>query len=193
MAKMCPACNLKHKNSATKCAGCGAELSHSESYVHKKRIIILSIISLLLIVATVLSIVYFTSSRAKLRRLMRDFKKGDIDGVMELFPDFLLNARDENFYYFEVQLPNAVKHFSENPFSYRIDKMGNPTSRELDSIVEHLEDYTPYGYDRNKLEDAKMAMLTIRGTSPVNLGSSFDRLLFLKYDGKWYWWPFFYY
>ena len=191
MVKYCTQCNLKHSNSAEKCASCGAELARRESDVKKKKIIIIALISVLLIAAIIAGIVIFTGPKAKFRQIIRAFKSGDVDAVISTMPEFLINSGEIDDY-LEGQLPRAVSEWSEFKFSYRIDQCSSPSTKEKYNVINHLNSMEKYGYDSDKLENIKVVMYTITGSAPSNLGSGFDKYILIKYDGVWYWWPFYY-
>lgn len=186
MAKICTQCNLKHSNNATKCVQCGSELEIIKSDLIKKRIIIASIISILLIAAIVCSVIIFTGPKAAIRRLIRDFKQGDVEGVVSHLPDFVVNYHGNEFIV-EFYKEN-VKRVSEYFVSYNIDKIANPSSSDDTSVREVLSYYEDYGYDSSKLEEIKVAWLETRAGVNPSFSSQFsDKLIFIKYDGKWYW------
>ena len=189
MAKYCTQCNLKYSNSAEKCVSCGAELAVRESDVKKKKIVIIALISVLLIAAIVVGIVIFTGPKAKVRQIIRSFKRGDVDAVISTLPEFLINSGEIDDY-LAGQLPMAVSEWSEFKFSYNIDQCSSPSTKERSNVLQHLDSMKKYGYDSNKLEDMKVVLFSFTGTSPSNLGSGFDKYILIKYDGTWYWWPF---
>lgn len=191
MAKICPNCNLKHQSHAQKCVQCGAELEVIKSHAKRKRILIICIISALLIGIIVGSILFFTGPKAKVRSIMRALKKGDMEKVVETFPDFLLQSDDLDDY-LKYQLPQLVKSFSEYKFSYNIQEVNDPSTKDKQNALDHMDTLHKYGYDPLKLQDIKVAYFTIKGVSPGKWGSSFNKFILIKYDGAWYWWPFYY-
>ena len=190
MAKTCPVCNLKHRNSAVKCVSCGAELQATKADKVKRNILIISAVSLLLVVSIIFAVVYFTGPKAKFRSIMRDFKQGDLDGVTDAFPKFFLYSYEENKAYFSMDLPNTVSDLSEYSFSCKIDKISNPSVSDVNGLRMHLDEYKKYGYNPDKLEDVKVVIFTMKGVSPGQWGVGFNKFILLKYDGEWYWWPF---
>lgn len=191
MAKYCTQCNLKHSNKADKCANCGAELAVRGSDAKRKKIIITALISMLLIVAIVVGIVILTGPKAKFRQIIRSFKSGDVDAVISTMPEFLINSGEIDDY-LEGQLPRAVSEWAEFKFSYNIDQCSSPSTKEKYNVINHLNSMEKYGYDSDKLENIKVVLFSFTGTSPSNLGSGFDKYILIKYDGVWYWWPFYY-
>jgi hypothetical protein len=92
MAKICKQCNLKYKNRAVTCVSCGSSLEVIESSFKAKWAVIYSAIALLLILATVLALLWFTGPKAKIRKVMRAYKNDDVSAVVDAYPPFLLNA-----------------------------------------------------------------------------------------------------
>lgn len=187
MAKLCPNCNLKHSNDAEKCVQCGTELEVIKSDVRKKRIIIISIVSIILIALIVGAVIYFTSPEAKVRSILKDFNDGDVEGVINSFPDFFLKSG----YLDEEAFGKNIAMLSDYMFSYNIDKVVNPSSSDRDTVLTTLSHFEQYGYDASKLQDIKVIWTNMRGGIPGFWGSSFDKFVMIKYDGAWYWWPYY--
>ena len=192
MAKRCPECGVKHSNKALQCLACGAELKSAEDVIEKKKTLIVLISCILLLAAVIISVIYFTGPRAKFRSIMRSYKRGDVDGVMDTFPEFYTNAYDINQFYFDHQLPDFIDSLSELSFSFKINKVSDIPAKDLEHVLAHLEEYRDYGYEPAKLQKVKVVLFTMRGASPGFLGFPADRYIMIKYDGKWYWWPFVY-
>ena len=191
MAKICTQCNLKHGNDATKCVQCGGQLEVIQSDVKKRKIIISSLIAVVLVIVIVLGIVFFTGPKAKVRGIMRDFKQGDVEGIVDSFPEFFINYTGVGEEALEAELDPWVQSLSEYIFSYNIDKLANPSTREYNDVLASLDEYRDYGYDPAKLTDVKVVCLDMRGGVPGFWGSSFEKFVLIKYDGAWYWWPFY--
>ncbi len=192
MAKICTQCNLKYSSKALKCVQCGSELEVIQADLKRKRIFIGILAGVLSIALILGAILVFTGPKAKVRGIMRAFRRGDVDAVIETFPDFLLESVDLSEEYLKIQLPDAVTNLSENKFSYNISKIASPSSKEKNSVLEHLDKLGKYGYNPSKLQDIKVAIFTMKGITPGKWYSSFDKFILIKYDGVWYWWPFYY-
>ena len=187
MAKYCTQCNLKHSNSAEKCVSCGAELTMRKADVKKKKIIIISLISIFLIAAVIVGIVIFTGPKAKARQIMRNFKQGDTAGVVSSFPDFFVEEIGRDV--LEADLNDVVQIYSDYIFSFAIQEVASPSSREKNNIIESLEAYEKF--DSSKLKDIKIIWLDTKGGIPGFWGATFEKFILIKYDGSWYWWPFY--
>lgn len=185
MAKLCPQCNMKYANSADKCIKCGAELEVIKSDVKKKRIIIVSIISVLLIAAIIVGVLYFTSPEAKVRAILNDFKQGNVEDIINSFPEFFKKSGFLN----EEAFAENVARLSDYMFSYNVNKAANPSTRETTEILESLSTFEEYGYDYSKLQEIKIVWTDMRGGIPGLWGNSMDKFTMIKYDGAWYWWP----
>lgn len=192
MAKLCPQCNLKHSNKAEKCVQCNGPLEIIESDRKKKRILIGILAGVLVIALAIGGILFFTGPKAKVRSIMRAFKRGDVEAVIETFPKFIINSGDLSEEYLEYQLPNLVEYLSQNKFSYQITKVVDPSFKEKDNIIAHMSELEDYGCNPEKLEDIKIIFFSMKGINPWLGGSSFNKMVLIKYDGTWYWWPFYY-
>ena len=192
MAKYCPQCNLKHSNKAEKCVKCNGELEVIQADLKKKRFLIGFLIGILTVALIVGGILFFTGPKAKVRSIMQAFKRGDVDAVVDTFPDFIIASGDLDEQYLEYQLPNLVSNLSEYKFSYKITKVANPSFKEKENILAHISRLEEYGCDPLKLQDIKVVFFTMKGVSPGQWGSSFNKFILIKYDGTWYWWPFYY-
>lgn len=190
MAKICKECNIKHDNSADKCARCGAPLEVIHKDVKKKKIILFSILGLVLTIALIVGIIYITSPEARVRGIMEDMKDGDTSGVVDAFPEFFIEANGGKAALVEYY-DTWVKNESSYIFSYNIDKTVGPSTKEENAIRKSLVYYTHAGYDESKLQDIKAVWLDMRGGIPGFWGESLEKFVMIKYDGQWYWWPFF--
>ena len=190
MSKICTPCNLKYSNSAHKCVNCGSELEIVQADAKRKRIFIASLIGIVLILVIVSSVIYFTGPRAKIKSIMRDFRQGDVDGVIACMPDFLIKSGDLSNDFIPYQLPNVIKTFSEYGFSDNVDKIASPSSKETNYVLTHLEYYRQYGYDPEDLQDIKVVIFSMKGVNPGYWFSMFEKFILIKYDGIWYWWPY---
>ena len=187
MAKYCTQCNLKHSNQAEKCVSCGAELVMRESDVKKKKIIMITLISVLLIAAIVVGILILTGPKAKVRQIMRDLKEGDTVGVVASFPDFFVEAVGKEV--LEADLDDWVQNYSNYIFSYGITDVTGPSAREKNNILKSLDAYE--GFEPSKLKSIKIVWFETKGGIPGLWGSTFDKVALIKYDGVWCWWPFY--
>lgn len=191
MAKICTQCNLKYSNKSHKCVQCGSELEIIQSDLKKKKILIGILIGLLSVALIVGAVLFFTGPKAKVRSIMRAFKKGDVEAVVETFPDFVVASGDLDDY-LKYQLPSMVSDLSDYKFTYKIDRVADPSSKERNNVLDHMIILEEYGFDPLKFEDIKVVFFTMKGVSPGKWGSSFDKYILIKYDGTWYWWPFYY-
>ena len=190
MAKICKECNIKHDNSADKCARCGAPLEVIQKDVKKKKIIIFSILGVILTVALILGIIYITSPEAKVMDIMKDINNGNTAGLVDSFPDFFIEANGGKAVLVEYY-DSWVKSEASYVFSYNIDKVVGPSAREEEAVRKSLVYYTHAGYDESKLQDIKAVWLDMTGGIPGFWGASLEKFVMIKYDGQWYWWPFF--
>ena len=191
MAKICPQCNLKHGDNATKCVGCGGELVIIESTFKKKWIIIYSAIALVLVLATVIALLWFTGPKAKIRKVMRAYKNDDVATVVDAYPPFLINATGLTREEFERDQQQAVRNFSNYLFSYSVEDVKKPSTNERSEVLEQLERFADYGYDESRLEDIRLVWVGVRGGGEFSgyWNDSDLRFVVIKYDGRWYCWP----
>ena len=190
MAKICTECGLKHDSKAQKCVNCGAVLQIIQKDVNRKRIIIISLVAIVLIVATVLTVSYLSTPEAKVKSIMRSFQNNDVDAVVETFPAFIRNFYDEKGIDTDDIFYEWVNGLSDYIFSYNIDKVASPSTNQKNTILSTFYLYSDYGYDPDDIEDIKLVWLKMRGGTPGLWGSSNNRFVMIKQEGKWYWWPF---
>jgi hypothetical protein len=190
MAKICKQCNLKYKNSAVTCVSCGSSLEVIESSFKAKWAVIYSAIALLLILATVLALLWFTGPKAKIRKVMRAYKNDDVSAVVDAYPPFLLNATGLTRAEFEKDQQQVVRNFSNYLFSYSVEDVKKPSTNERNEVMDQLERFADYGYDASRLEDIRLVWVGVRGGGELGYWNDSDmRFVVIKYDGRWYCWP----
>ena len=84
MSKVCKQCGILHENRATKCAVCGTAFNDKHIYAKRRRIIILSVLAALLLVAAISYAAYSVTPEAAVRRIMNACRKAaqcDLVGI----------------------------------------------------------------------------------------------------------------
>lgn len=190
MAKICIECGLKHDNKAKQCVNCGSELEVIQADAKRKRIIVIALVSIILIAATIIGVTYFSSPEAKVKSIMKAFQKNDVDAVISSFPDFVINYLDETETDTTQFFEEWVATLSDYIFSYNIDKVAAPSTSQKTVLLTTFYYLEEYGYDESKLSDVQLVWLKLRGGTTGLWNSSDNRFVMIKYDGKWFWWPF---
>ena len=189
MAKICKQCNLKYKNRAVTCVSCGSELSMIESTFRIRWSLIYTAIALVLVLATTLSVSYFTSPKAAVKKILKAYKGNDVETVVDSFPPFLNYATGLDREALEEYMEKSVKDLSDYITFYHVEDVKKPSSNEREEVLETLSYYKDFGYDEDKLEDIKLVWAGMRGGPVGTCNFTNERFVMIKYDGHWYWWP----
>ena len=187
MAKICSSCGLKHKDSATKCAGCNAPLEELPVHKKKKVYVILAAILLVLIGVSTFFIMRYTGPDGTVRRIMRCYSNNDPEGVVDFFPEFLFDDLITKEVLVD-ELSKQVKDFSEYVFSYYLEETKSPSTSEMNEIMAQLNSIPDF--DEDQLDDVKYITVNFKGNATYLWTANITRFVMIKYDGSWYWWPF---
>ena len=188
-AKVCKQCNLKYKNRAETCVSCGSELSMIESTFRIRWSLIYAAIALVLVLATTLSVSYFTSPKAAVKKILKAYKGNDVETVVDSLPPFLNYSTGLDREELEEYMEKSVKDLSDYITFYHVEDVKNPSSNEREEVLETLSYYKDFGYDEDKLEDIKLVWAGMRGGPVGTWNFTNERFVMIKYDGQWYWWP----
>ena len=188
MAKICSNCGLKHKDSATKCAGCNAPLEELPVHKKKKVYVILAAILLVLIGVSTFFIMRCTGPDGTVRRIMRCYSNNDPEGVVDFFPEFLFEANWITREMLVDQLSGNVKEISDYMFSYYLEDTKTPSTSEMNEIMAQLNSFPDF--DEDQLDDVKYITVNFKGNATYLWTANDTRFVMIKYDGSWYWWPF---
>lgn len=189
MAKICPQCGVKYKNSATKCIMCNTEFQDNHVSKNKKKILIFVIVGVILAAAVVTSILLFTGPKAKVRHIMDSYKRNDAEAVIATFPSFFMETDQINIDLYLTEIELNVRDMSDYIFSYNIEKAEKPSSQEREEFMENFRHYGGDNFDEDKLEDIRIVWINYKGNVPGIWPSRAVRFIMIKYEGKWCWWP----
>ncbi len=194
MSKICPNCNINYSNSAVKCVTCGSPLVLLEMPKKKKSIIIsLIITAAILVIAaiTTITVVSLTGPRGKVRYIMNNLKKNDIDAVLDTVPDFLLDPDLEYKDDILIGLTTYTDNMSGYIFSFNTNKCVTPSTSQITELKQSIQSIVGENFDTSKIEDVKMVWVDIRGGTFAFWNSSDARFVMIKYNDEWHWWPYY--
>lgn len=189
MAKICQQCGVKYKNSATQCVMCGTEFQDIHVGGKGKMIRIFGILGALLVVAMVVIMLLFTGPKAAARRVMEGYKRNDAEAVIACFPSFFMESDELNRDGWVKEIEYNVKDMSDYIFSYTIEKAEKPSSQDRERFMEDFHYFGGDAFDENKLQDVRVVWVIYKGNIPGVWPSRGARLVMIKYEGRWYWWP----
>lgn len=194
MAKICPTCNVRYTNSASKCVTCGGPLAAVEVPKRRKRLVISLVLAAsvllvaLLVTVTVLS---FTGPRGQVRYIMNQMRENRIDAVLETLPDFLLDGSQAHEERITMQLTAYTEKMSDYVFSFNTNRALPPSTNQRNELMESIRRFAGDDFDETLIEDVKMIWVDFRGGVRGFWNSVDLRFVMIRYKGEWCWWPYY--
>ncbi len=189
MAKFCKNCGVKYRNRTEKCVMCGTEFNDEHIYAGRRRCIILVILAILLLTSAISYSVYSASPEAAVRRIMRAYKKCDIDTVTSYYPEFYLESDKIDKRKLLLEAGVEIKYLSRNLYTFYLEDARTPSDKECEKLIEEFKYYGGHNFDEEKLGDIKMIWVNYRWDIYYIWPKSSTRFIVFEYDGRWCWWP----
>ena len=185
MSKVCPACGVKHKNSAYNCMSCGTPFPSGRTYpdfFKYSKYIFGAVVLVALVVALSL---HFLSPETAARRIMNAYRINDVGAVVRACPDFFLESDMLDIEAFIDDMGSSVNQLSELSFGYRVEKTASPSSKEYEALLEQFYYFGGYDFDEDDIKDIKIVWID----TDLEIEGSIFRFVMIKYGGRWCWWP----
>lgn len=189
MAKICKKCGVKYNNNATYCVMCGAEFYDERGLKERKFKHISKIVFGILAAAALVFIIFNTGPKAAVRRIMSNYKRNNADAIVATYPSFLMESDKFDKETLIWDTKNNVQSVSGYLFSYRIDSMDDPSSREYDELMANFRYFGGNDFDESDIEGIKIIWVYYTGNVPAVWPMHATRFIVIKYQGHWCWWP----
>ncbi len=189
MSRKCPRCGVKYTSKATHCVLCNIELPDNHIHADRKKILIFLIVGILVAAAAITLTLIFTGPKAVARKVISNYKKNDPDAVYETYPSFLIESDRIDQKMLKEDLERNVNDMSDYIFSYNIDKVEKPTTKEIKEFIRSFHVNGGAAFEEEKLQDIRIVWINYKGNITGIWPTRAVRFVIIKYDGKWCWWP----